>query len=134
MNLRSIVTGSRNWPEGNDPQRWRVESILSSYVNIATAMGHTVTIVVGDCTTGVDAITYRYVMEYLSKQGVKLEVHVADWNRYGKSAGPKRNRAMVESGIAGCLAFPLGESRGTRGCAKMAIAEGIPTKIFEGTV
>jgi hypothetical protein len=63
MNIRVLITGSRDWPEGSDPQRWRVESILSSYVNIATAMGHTTTIVVGDCPTGVDAITFRYVMK-----------------------------------------------------------------------
>ena len=43
-------------------------------------------------------------------------------------AGPKRNKQMVDSKPDIVLAFPLGESKGTRGTMKMALAAVIPVK------
>lgn len=57
---------------------------------------------------------------------VKVESHNADWDRHGKAAGPIRNQEMVDAGADVCLAFPLGESRGTRHCMKAAEQAGIP--------
>lgn len=62
------------------------------------------------------------------------EDHPANWYPNGyrdRSAGPKRNKKMVDLGAVMCFAFPEGESRGTRGCAKMAQEAGIPTLIIE---
>jgi hypothetical protein len=53
------------------------------------------------------------------------EVTDKDWDFYGRSAGHRRNAHMVSLGADVCLAFPLGESRGTRGCMKLAAAAGI---------
>ena len=47
------------------------------------------------------------------------------------AAGPRRNQHMVDLGADLCLAYPYGVSRGTRGCAAMAIKAGIPTLITE---
>lgn len=57
--------------------------------------------------------------------GLIREAHPADWERFGRSAGHRRNAEMVALGADLCLAFPLGVSRGTRGCMALAERAGI---------
>lgn len=49
---------------------------------------------------------------------MKVEVHRADWERYGRAAGPIRNRGMARSGIDLCIAFPgrMGTSNAVDEC------------------
>lgn len=47
----------------------------------------------------------------------------AEWERYGRAAGPIRNQQMVEY-AEGCIAFPGG--RGTADCLHRAQAAGLP--------
>lgn len=54
-----------------------------------------------------------------------------EWDRIGLSAGHKRNEHMVSLGADWCVALPKGESPGTRGCAELAEAAGIPTRLYE---
>src|SRR5882672_9623290 len=47
--------------------------------------------------------------QWRSQRGVSGDTYPADWNRYGRAAGPIRNRSMAENGDAdGCVAFPGG--------------------------
>lgn len=60
---------------------------------------------------------------------VRPEAHPVsseEWQMKGKSAGHQRNATMVKKGADVCLAFPLGESPGTRGCMKLAEKAKIP--------
>ena len=50
--------------------------------------------------------------EWARKNHVGIKQFPADWDRYGKSAGYKRNKEMAEYGDA-LLAFWDGKSRGT---------------------
>lgn len=80
-------------------------------------------VIVGDCSTGVDALTRQWCRVF----GVRCEVLTADWAKFGKSAGPRRNRRLVrkakEEG-AFLLAFPRG-GPGTRDCIAQAKRVGL---------
>ena len=68
----------------------------------------------GHCK-GVDIMAEKYANE----QGYSLEVHPADWQNFGKSAGPKRNREMVLKADY-VIAFWDGKSRGTKSLIEYA--------------
>ena len=40
--------------------------------------------------------------------GLEVEAYHADWDRHRRRAGPLRNKAMLESGVDGVVAFPGG--------------------------
>ncbi len=44
--------------------------------------------------------------------GLQVEVHSANWAKYGRAAGPIRNQEMLDSGVDLVIAFPGG--RGTK--------------------
>lgn len=61
----------------------------------------------------------RHAREYAHTiLGVVVKQHPADWLHYGSPAGPRRNQEMVDLRPVEVFAFPLGESRGTRGCMR----------------
>jgi hypothetical protein len=115
---RILITGSRNW---SDRQAvWDALDLAAAEYGIDT-----LTVVHGGCPTGADDAATRWAFQ----RGVTLDVFLARWQTEGRrAAGPLRNRRMVEAGADLCLAFPLGESRGTRGCMALATAAGIPVK------
>lgn len=56
-------------------------------------------------------------------KGWPTEPHNADWGRYGKGAGPKRNQEMVDSGLDLLIAFPGG--KGTADMVRRAEKAGV---------
>jgi hypothetical protein len=54
---------------------------------------------------------------------VPVEEYKADWDTYGKSAGPIRNQKMLDTGIDYVIAFPGG--RGTEHMKKIARKAGV---------
>jgi hypothetical protein len=115
--MRILVTGSRDWED--------VITILNALAN-EVRFDETNVLIHGGCPTGADAIASRIWKNLLLEE----EVYVADWKKYGRAAGPKRNKQMVEAGADVCLAFIRNNSRGATGCAKIAEIAGIPTKRF----
>lgn len=55
--------------------------------------------------------------------GHPVAVFPADWNAHGKSAGPKRNQEMLDSGIDFAIGFPGG--RGTADMKQRLVKAGI---------
>jgi len=84
-----------------------------------------ITILSGHCS-GVDMMAERYAAE----KGYCLEVYPAEWRKYGKAAGPIRNRRMVEKSDM-VIAFWNGSSKGTRNLIKCAEMLKKPVKIKE---
>lgn len=58
--------------------------------------------------------------------GFEVAACPADWKKHGKAAGPIRNQSMLtEHKPDLVIAFPLGESKGTRDMIRKAKAAGI---------
>jgi ribA/ribD-fused uncharacterized protein len=113
---RIIVTGSREWTDRDAVHR-----------DLATLPRHfdcrpDQIIIVNGKARGLDNLARAIALEL----GMAVEDHPADWETYGKAAGHRRNREMVEAGAVGAIAYPIGESRGTRGCMALCEAAGIP--------
>lgn len=115
-----LVTGSR---DGHS----HVFAVLDRWV---AKFGEPDVVVLGDAT-GVDALARSWAV----RRGYLFEVLKADWRTYGPAAaGPRRNAAMVDfakgsawsyGAEAHCVAFPVGEAKGTRGCMALAMAAGL---------
>jgi hypothetical protein len=133
---RIIVTGGRmlgHEQHGATVERKRqaaeerefVTRTLHHELRVATAWAFDrLLVVVGDCPTGVDAITRKACETW----GLSCKVYVADWRGEGRRAGPIRNGRMVADGAIRCLAFPGGT--GTADCIRQARKAGIPVTDF----
>jgi hypothetical protein len=76
-------------------------------------------IAVGDAT-GADALAAAYA----EQRGIPFRVFVADWQGQGKTAGPLRNRRMLEESLpSAVIAFP--GSKGTRNMCDIAERAGV---------
>jgi hypothetical protein len=61
---------------------------------------------------------------------VEIEEYLADWDTYGRAAGPIRNQRMLDEGKPDLvIAFPGG--RGTADMVRRARAAGMPVHEFE---
>lgn len=108
--MRILITGSRDFDNFE----------LMRYV-LKFFEEKDVTLIHGDCR-GADKIA-GYIGKTLD---FNMEAHPADRNRYGKKAGPIRNTEMVNSGADLVLAFPIGNSYGTKDCIRKAEQRDIP--------
>lgn len=68
----------------------------------------------GHCK-GTDLMAEKYAAE----KEYEIEIYPADWKKYGRSAGPKRNREMVEKSDV-VVAFWDSNSRGTKSLIEYA--------------
>ena len=68
-----------------------------------------VTEIVSGLARGVDTLA----LEYALKHGFPVKKFPADWKKFGRSAGPRRNEQMAEYSDYGVAVWD-GRSRGTR--------------------
>jgi hypothetical protein len=109
---RVLVCGSRSWT-ATAPIR----------AALAAVWDPAAVLVSGACPRGADQLCEACWTAW----GGRVERHPADWDRYGRAAGFRRNAAMVWAGADVCLAFIRGGSRGASMTAGLAEQAGIPT-------
>lgn len=120
--MRILVTGSRDWCDEKAVQA----AIFRELYEMKCP--HTEAVLIhGDCPTGADAMANAYAHQF----GMHVISHPADWERYSKSAGFRRNAEMVNEGADVCLAFIKNGSRGASMTADLAEKAGIPTVRYE---
>ena len=119
--MRVLVTGSRTW----DASEIIVKALAEAYA--VRPFGDEFVVVHGRCPRGADAIADRVARHF----GWVTEPHPADWERYGKAAGFRRNNEMVAAGADVCLAFIKDGSLGSSHCARQAERAGIPVRRYE---
>lgn len=73
---------------------------------------------------GADALGERYAKE----RGYTLTVFPAEWDKYGRAAGPKRNEKMGDYADA-LIAFWDGKSKGTKHMIEYAKKKSLNTKV-----
>ena len=67
--------------------------------------------------------------QYAKERKYKLTKFPADWKRFGRAAGPKRNQKMANYADA-LIAFWDGESKGTKHMFDLAKCRGLEVKII----
>jgi len=80
--------------------------------------------VVSGMARGVDSIAADLAID----AGIIVNEFPADWDKFGKSAGYRRNEEMAQFGTH-LLAFWDGESKGTGHMIDIAEREGVPVRI-----
>jgi hypothetical protein len=143
--MRLLVTGSRDIPESREKDVWN--AIISAIGKLYGNGDDEVVIVEGGCPTGADRYARTFVAQMKSYSGalempvtIKLESHPANWTPNGpgtprdRTAGFKRNQAMVNLGADLCLAFYQkgAGNKGTSHCAEAAYVAGIPVESPKG--
>jgi hypothetical protein len=112
--IRVAVVGSRGYPKPG--------AVVALVDRLAAKGGY---ILVSGGARGVDSIAE----DEAKRIGLPAEIHHADWAAHGKSAGPKRNKQMVDASSA-VVAFWDTSSRGTAHTIVMAADAGILKKVY----
>ena len=120
---RVLVTGSRDWTSRMTIKRAMIE------VWEAAMRPDDIVLISGANPKGADHIAEQCAIDC----GWKVERHPAQWDKWGKAAGPRRNNEMVESGVDVCIAFIKDNSRGATNCSQTAMRAGVTTRIWRET-
>lgn len=108
--MRVIVAGSRSFTEADYPL----------VREVCLASGYWYSEVISGGAHGVDLLGERFAAEI----GVPVRRMLADWDRYGRGAGPRRNEAMAKQANA-LVAVWDGASRGTADMIRRARSTGL---------
>ncbi len=114
--MKVLICEDRNWDN---------YSIIKNYVE---KLPKDVIIIEGGCR-GADRLS-KMVAIQLSLKFIEVK---AEWNKYGKSAGPIRNRKMLDMKPDIVIAFHnnIDKSKGTKDCINEAKKRGMVVRIVK---
>lgn len=81
-------------------------------------------VIVSGTARGADKLGERYAKDHM----LDIQAYPADWKRYGKSAGYRRNEEMAQN-ADGCIVFWKNKSRGTMHMINLAKKYNLELKI-----
>lgn len=112
--MRLLVCGSRHFNDYN-----KLKEVLDAY---------SITSIVHGAARGADTLAGRYGKE----TNKPVSSYPAEWDKHGRSAGPIRNRRMLQEGLPEMvIAFRGPNSRGTQNMIDQAKKAGIETKVID---
>jgi len=115
--MKVLVTGDRNWTD---------RAAIKLWLEVLKEVGYD-EVIEGEAR-GADTIA----REEAEKLELKVDPYPANWDKYGRSAGPIRNREMLDQCPDLVLAFHshlLTKSKGTADCVREARKRGIEVKV-----
>lgn len=115
MAFRVIIAGSRTFED--------YKLLKKTMDNLLSQIKDEIQIVCGKAR-GADTLGEEYAKE----RGYQIAYFPADWDKFGKSAGYKRNVQMAENADA-LVAFWDGQSRGTKHMIDIAREKGLKIRI-----
>lgn len=89
-------------------------------------------VLIHGCAKGADQLSEYTTREMFNTLGTMIayERYPADWEKYGKAAGPIRNKQMLDEGKPDMvIAFLAPDSRGTKNMIEQAEKADIPVKV-----
>jgi len=115
--MKAIIAGSR---------RIYKDNTVNFIQEIVDKSGFNIEILVCGMAHGVDMMAHFWARE----TGIPIKEFPADWDKYGKSAGPIRNQEMLKYADA-LIAIWDGESKGTKHMISIAKKKGIKVFIYD---
>lgn len=109
--MRVVIAGGRDFTD---------YELLQVKLNILLSKTQDVEIVSGGAK-GADTLAERYAKEH----SYPFKLFKADWKRYGKSAGYRRNNEMADY-CTHVVVFWDGQSKGTKSMLSLAIKRNLP--------
>jgi len=116
---RIIVAGGRDFCDKEFFDR-NLDALVAEFVDVEIVSGH---------ASGAD----KLAEEYAKRLGLALKIFPADWKKYGRAAGPIRNREMLTYILEAkpiVVAFWDGQSKGTKNMIEQARKEDVDCRIF----
>lgn len=114
---RIVIAGSRSFTDYEQAKKY-IDFCISNMCK------ENEIIIVSGGAKGADLLAERYAME----NGFKNERYLPDWETYGRSAGIRRNKAMVEV-CDYVICFWNGKSKGTQSTINFAMKYKKPIRI-----
>ena len=111
-----LICGSRNWYN-----RAAIQREMRRFGPLTDTIMH-------GAASGADTIAGN--LGY--SMGFNVRAYPAQWEKYGRAAGPIRNQLMLDQGPDLVLAFHenIDESKGTAHMERIAKAKGVPVEVF----
>lgn len=137
MSRRVLVCGDRNWDDG----RYLIKTLdtlhlAEAFTCVIDGEAPGADWMAGDHPPG-QTVRGRYHRDpgWAWVRRVPGQHYPPDWNRYGRAAGPIRNRQMLVEGKPDLvIAFhaDIGHSRGTRDMVRQARKAGLDVVLYDG--
>jgi uncharacterized phage-like protein YoqJ len=116
--MRVIIAGSRTF-HNYQLLKEKATQILQNYIQTNQEI-----IIISGTATGADQLGEQFAKE----MGFKVERYAADWDKWGKSAGYKRNQQMAEvANVA--IVFWDGQSKGSKHMIDIAKNKGLKVRV-----
>lgn len=117
VQVKTIIAGSRTITN--------FDLLISVCAKFEITLEHEITEVVCGLAKGVDTLGEKFA----KNNKLAIKYFKPDWKTFGKSAGPKRNKQMVDYAEAAIILWD-GFSRGTKSTIDLCIKRGIATLIY----
>jgi YspA, cpYpsA-related SLOG family len=114
LSLKTIIAGSRNITDLD---------LLEQFIEKS---GLQITTVISGSARGIDKLGETWA----DKHDIPVLRYPAEWKKYGRGAGPVRNKDMVDNAEA-CIVLWDGRSKGTKNMIDLAHKKGLLIHIYK---